>query len=354
MPLFDALSDLLVDDGLELQVAHPTPSGDQGRRGDSASGSWSVPVRSRSVRVGRETFHLRSSRQFLADSALIIAELASTNLDTYGLLMQRRTPVALWGHGKAYVTAANRLDTWLEVRLCQRAVHTIVYTESGAQHLDRQGIPRDKITVAWNSTDTESLRAALQALTDAEIEQFRATHSLTASTAVFVGALDESKRLDLLLDAVPLIQAEIPDFRLAIAGGGPLQRYVDDRAASNAAIRVLPHAGLHTLALLGKTAQVCLVPGRVGLVAIDAMTLGLPLVTTDWRYHAPEHDYLRPAFSVTTQQTPVEFAAGAVSILSHQDERVTMSSAAQREAQQYSVTNMAENMHLAIREALRL
>lgn len=156
--LFETLRNLLRENGLELQVAHPEPTGTLAQRRDSASGDWSVPLRSRRFRVGHNTFAVRNSHRLLADSAVIVAELASTNLDTYRLLLQRRTPVVLWGHGKAYVTRANRLDSWLEKQMCRRAAHVIVYTESGRVHLRKIGIPPSKITVAQNSTDTTELR----------------------------------------------------------------------------------------------------------------------------------------------------------------------------------------------------
>ena len=44
----------------------------------------------------------------------------------------------------------------------------------------------------------------------------------------------------------------------------------------------------HDFALLGCVCDVMVIPGRVGLVAVDAMALGLPLVTTKHDAHAPE------------------------------------------------------------------
>ena len=52
---------------------------------------------------------------------------------------------------------------------------------------------------------------------------------------------------------------------------------------------MLPHADRRTVALMGAVGDICLMPGRVGLVAVDAMTLGLPVVARVVAHAAHAH-----------------------------------------------------------------
>lgn len=45
-------------------------------------------------------------------------------------------------------------------------------------------------------------------------------------------------------------------------------------------------------ALIARASSALLMPGRIGLVAVDALVLGIPIITTDWKYHAPEAEFL--------------------------------------------------------------
>ena len=62
-------------------------------------------------------------------------------------------------------------------------------------------------------------------------------------------------------------------------------------------------------ALIGRVATGLLSPGRISLVAVDALVLGLPILTTSWPFHAPEVDYLPDGSSrLTGPNDPIGFA----------------------------------------------
>ena len=44
--------------------------------------------------------------------------------------------------------------------------------------------------------------------------------------------------------------------------------------------------------MLGAVSDALLMPGSVGLVAVDSFALGTPIITTRWPYHGPEIVYL--------------------------------------------------------------
>ena len=292
VPFFDELARLLGDSDIALSVAHGEPSGAQAARADSRLGAWSVPIRVRELRWGRHRLHYRRVPT-AKDSDVVVAELASTNLDTYLMALFRRRQLMLWGHGKAYVTDSSRLDGRLELWLARRAQRVFVYTKGGADHLRAKGCDPARITVVCNSTDTVALRNAAALVSDERVRELRTELDLGAGSVVcFVGSYDDSKLLPLLLDAVVLAHEQMPELRLLVAGAGPLQHLVDNAASTSTFVRSLPRTDTAALALVGRLSTCMVMPGRIGLVAVDALALGLPIVTTTYAYHAPEAEYL--------------------------------------------------------------
>jgi glycosyltransferase involved in cell wall biosynthesis len=316
VPFFDELGRLLAEADCRLRVVHGEPEGGQAERDDARVGSWSVPIPVRTLRLRGHDLHWRPVLRLARRSEVVVAELASTNLDTYLLALDPRVHLMLWGHGKSYVTEASALDRRLERWLARRARHVFVYTEGGAAFLRSQGYRADRLTVVRNSTDTVGLRRAAAAIRDQDVVAFREKAGLgTGPVAAFIGSFDDSKRLPLLFEAATLAHDRLPGFRLVIAGAGPLQHLVDTAAASLPFVVALPRADVDTLALIGRTAECVVIPGRVGLVAVDALALGLPVVTTSFPHHAPEAEYLSDKVKVVADQTPESLAAALAALL---------------------------------------
>ena len=138
--------------------------------------------------------------------------LASSNLETYGLARDPDVRLMLWGHGRNFTSAGNRLDDRLEGWLCRRASHLFAYTEAGAKHLTSAGIEPSKITVVRNSTDTELLRRHQLECTTAEVDTLRDRLQLGGKRVVlFVGAFDKPKRLPFLFESVDLMHEADPN-----------------------------------------------------------------------------------------------------------------------------------------------
>lgn len=342
VPFFNELSRLLAEAGCELQVVHSPPEGAQALRDDAGAGSWSVPITVRRVRVRGHTLRWRPVLHLTRHSDVVIAELASTNLDTYllALLMHRR--LMLWGHGKAYVTDASNLDRRLEYWLAGRAQRVFVYTEGGAVFLRASGYDPDRLTVVRNSTDTVALRREAAALTDADVSTYRQQLGVgSGPVAAFVGSFDDSKGLPLLFKAAALVHDQVPAFRLIVVGAGPLQRLVDVAADGAAFIVALPRTDGEGLAAIGRVADCLVVPGRVGLVAVDALALGLPIVTTTYPHHAPEAEYLTDAVRVTTEQSAESLAHGIAALLADRPRLAAAQAAAARLGEDLTIEAMA-------------
>ncbi|MFZ0758751.1 MAG: glycosyltransferase, partial [Candidatus Sulfotelmatobacter sp.] len=75
-------------------------------------------------------------------------------------------------------------------------------------------------------------------------------------------------------------------------GGGPEQEKAEGAARGLPWIHFVGPKFGGEKAIFFKMADALLLPGRVGLVVLDAFAAGLPLITVDVPYHGPEMEYL--------------------------------------------------------------
>jgi hypothetical protein len=67
---------------------------------------------------------------------------------------------------------------------------------------------------------------------------------------------------------------------------------------------------------MAKSSVALLNPGRVGLVAVESLVLSLPIVTTEWPFHAPEIDYLTEGHNLFfSNPTAESFAQSAMEMI---------------------------------------
>ncbi|WP_406170459.1 glycosyltransferase family 4 protein [Streptomyces sp. NBC_00996] len=245
----------------------------------------------------------------------------------------------------------NRLEARIKDGLTRQGNWFFAYTEGGADHLALRGFPRSRITVVRNSVDTRALtqagdRACRPGTEEhAQAEALRQRHGLTPHrTALFLGGLDAPKRISFLLDCAVRIARELPGFRLLVAGEG-MDRDLVDAAANRPGSPVVPLGrvtGART-AVLGAVSDIMLMPGRVGLCAVDSFALHTPIVTTDWPWHAPEFEYLAHGHNaLVVPDCPSAYSAAVAALLRDGDRLAALRAACTQSAAEYTVEGMAE------------
>ncbi|WP_322759310.1 glycosyltransferase [Frankia sp. Cr2] len=307
----------LSTDGGELLVVHGTPKGAQLRRADAATAEWAAQTE-----VWNRTFRgielkFRPAVAGLAKRHdVVVMELEAANLNAwYWYLRNTRCPIVLWGHGKSYTAPERRTGRLLEVFLARQASHVMTYTADGREELISAGLLPTRVTAVGNANDSRKLRRlALQSISRRE----SILHELDLSdrvVALYVGGLDADKRIDYLLAAAEHARVREPRFLLVIGGSGELED--DVRAAEkHGAVRWIPRFDQETLARYGAVAEAIWMPGRIGLVAVDSLALGLPVISADYKYHAPEVTYLRPGRELFVfGPTPAEYAESALALM---------------------------------------
>jgi glycosyltransferase involved in cell wall biosynthesis len=295
--------------GFDIDVFHGSAPREWADRKDSRADASFIEVPTRSVRLGSNTVYRKDPGAILERGPydLVILEHAVRNLETYELLA-RRVPVAFWGHGKTYTKAVAGLQERAKMRLALRGRWFFAYTEGGADTVVAAGYPRSQITVVQNAIDSSQLAQDVAAVTPEELEALHAQHGLQGMTALFVGGLDDSKRLPFLLEAARIIGNVHPGFRLLIAGDGAQRSLVEEAARGTGHVRYVGSAHGREKAALMRVADVLAMPGRVGLVAVDSFAAGRPIVTTDWPWHAPEFEYLTEDCAVVSRDDVADYA----------------------------------------------
>src|SRR5262245_19634476 len=87
VPLFDALDRELAQDGIDLCVAHGRPQGAQAARRDAVSAPWAAVVPELTLRIpGGALPTWKRVSPLISPAVVVIAELASTSLNTWHLL----------------------------------------------------------------------------------------------------------------------------------------------------------------------------------------------------------------------------------------------------------------------------
>ena len=295
VPFFDRLVPRLAAQNVHCRVAVPRRALTQTDRGDASHASWLIYGKGRHLRVASRSFSMYGSGSARRGADAVITGLASTSIDTWatlGSVLRRRTPVGVWGHVRNYVSPPSDLDQRLKKLQARRANHVFAYTPGGAQEAERWGVSPERITCVMNTVDTQALLEARGRLTDDVVASFQTKHRLVAGhTSAFVGALDRSKRIAFLAEALDHVWQYDPSFTLLLGGRGA-DRPLLERAVSRGQVVDMGYATADDKAMMGACASTLCMPGRIGLVAVDALALRLPVVTTKWPYHAPEAEYL--------------------------------------------------------------
>lgn len=145
-------------------------------------------------------------------------------------------------------------------------------------------VPGDKIRVIPNGVDPRRLECTD---TPAELASFRRRWAAEDERILFfVGRLVREKGVEVLIDALPEVLASHPEVRAVIAGGG-WWGDLAARAASRGVGHKVTFAGFvpeKDLPRLYAVSEVAVFPSLYepfGIVAIEAMAAGVPVVTSD-------------------------------------------------------------------------
>lgn len=309
---FEGLRKELAERDIECTIAAGSPLAGQAKRGDSVERDWILPIDRKTVSFRGRSVKLAIHPAPWKKADAVILGLEGSSIPVYEALVSksiRGVRVGLWGHAKPYVHPGSRIDLALEKIQMTLADHVFAYTPGGAKYVADQGVHPEKITTVMNTIDTSQLRQDLASISDASANLFCEKLGIDAErTICFVGGLDKSKRVNFLARSLDVLWSIDPTIRLLVGGKGHDEQLLRQAYSRKQALPLGYLTG-HAKAMVLKTSRAVCMPGRIGLVAVDALVAGRPVLTTDWPYHAPEAEYLVEGHSrFTSENDPVSFA----------------------------------------------
>lgn len=355
VPFFKRLIAAAKDEGIHIDVfAGETPTQIRDR-GDSSDATFVRALGTRELTIHGRTIFYKSTAPILRGGYhLVILEHAVRNIETYELLARltgRR--IAFWGHGRTYTKDVSPRQEALKYWLARQANWFFGYTERGVDSVVEHGFPRKRTTVLNNAIDTASLRADLCTISDSDVVEFSGHHDLRGSTALYLGGIDSYKRIPFLLSSAVTAHGLCSDFRLLIAGDGSDRPLVEDFVARNAWASYLGAVFGRDKALALTAAQAVAIPGAIGLVALDSMVAGTPIVTTAFPHHGPEFDYLADGITaIVTTDNIACYAAGLTAFLSDRTRQKDLRARCLIEAEAYTLDLMVCRFLAGIKSAL--
>lgn len=355
VPFFTRLIAAAHEEGIHIDVFGGRTPAETRARGDSSDAAFVHSLQTREVTIrGRALFYKSTSPILHGGYELVVLEHAVRNVETYELLMRLKNHrIAFWGHGRTYTKNSSPAHEAFKYALARRATWFFGYTERSVDAVVKHGFPPNRTTVLNNTIDTAALRADLNMTSGTDLLKFARQHDLRGRTALYLGGIDTYKRIPFLLESAAKAHARCAEFRLMIAGNGSDRPVVEQFAARNSWASYLgPVQGTSKARALA-VAQVLCIPGRIGLVAVDSLVAGTPIVGTEFPYHAPEFDYLEDGVTAVITEDDVDsYAAGLIAILNDRRRLEVVSNQCRVEAQKYSIDDMVSSFVAGLKSAL--
>lgn len=356
VPLFEEVRKLLVADGVNFELAHGQPTAAESSKEDEGVLAWADRVPCKYLLRGHLCWQ-NPSRLASGAELVIVTQENKLLYNLWAMVVKRPKRLAYWGHGRDF--QSGNPGGWSERMkrvLASRVDWWFAYTGLTSRLVRSTGFPVERITDLQNAVDSSELVRQCEAVSDADIENFRAGWGIgTGPIGLFVGSLYTDKRLVFLLEAGARLAARIPGFVLVVVGSGPQSDLIEQAARQYAWLRYGGARFGPEKAICLRAADVMLNPGLVGLGILDSFAAGLPMVTTDCGLHSPEIDYLRSGENgIMTVDTQDAFSGAVQGLITDPALRRKLGAAAKADAAHYTIDNMAQNFRRGVLAALAL
>lgn len=298
---FTLLTSELADHDIELTIFASGVRGAAAARGDAVALPNLISGTSKQLRFAGRSISYAPVPGLWRGADGVILPLKGSSLEVYSAIARRlssRTKLGLWGHVLSYVNDPHPIDMAAETLQMRSSHHVFAYTESGRRDAIRRGVPESRVTAVMNTVQTAPVVDEIARLTPEQVRRFAADRGITGKAFAYVGGLDASKRIDLLADILDELWLRDPSIKVLVGGAGEASALLAPSVAREQTI-MMGRVGPKEKALIAGTSSALLCPGRVGLVAVDALAMRLPLVTMQSRYHAPELEYLTVGHNLT-------------------------------------------------------
>lgn len=337
LPFFERVRDQLAKKDIEFVLLYCEPDPYEKSKVKMVTPEWGVEVKTKHFSLAGRYLYWGGIVKHLKRGDIVIAEHAAKLIDNYLFFALRQIgwiKMGYFGHGENFqATTELKISAIIKKMVLKRVDHWFAYTEVSRQSLLKQSVDDSIITVVNNTLDVpENVNLGQQAPEE--------------NTCVYIGGLYSLKKLPLLIDAATIVQSKITDFKLHFVGDGPDMDVLKEAANTRPWITV--HGGLYGVERDSVLAQsnAILMPGLVGLIAIDSFQFERPILTSDAGEHSPEIAYLEDNYNClidTGNVTAQSYAELMVKYLEDKTLQSKLKDGCRQSAERYSIDNMAEN-----------
>lgn len=209
--------------------------------------------------------------------------------------------VYLWGHGcrgnEAFINMfIKRISSYLYAGF-------FLYGNYARDLLIDRGFNKDKLHVIYNSLDYDTQLDNRKRAKTSNI--YKDYFKNANKTIYFIGRLNQSKRLDMLIGALAILKDRGSYYNLVLIGDGDsnesLRKYASQKGIDNVWFYGECYDDTQ-LSNLIYNADLCVSPGNIGLTAIHSLSYGTPVVThNSFMNQGPEFE------AVTDRETGMFF-----------------------------------------------
>jgi glycosyltransferase involved in cell wall biosynthesis len=334
---------------INLVVAAGSPSGGDKARGDSVKDFQYLDLSQCEFTVpkGRGRLLVRRPPRGWLRADLVILEHATRNLDSYLIIGIRRPcskPTGLRSHGMTIAERQTPLQSSIQRWMLRNTSWLFAYTDGSAARGIANGAQPKLTSVLNNTFDYSQLKEAIKDVSNVEFDDDR-------WVATYIGGLDAAKRIDVLIRVAKRVHEIDPRFLLFVGGKGDMEEYVKN-ADESPWLEYLGNVDDRAKARIASRARMMLIPGRVGLAAIDSFVMETPIVAMGWEFHAPEFEYLTSANSVVVSNDENSYLAAILDFMNDPGRLTSLTNNASADADKYPIAAMIDNFACGIVAAL--
>ncbi|MGD9731527.1 MAG: glycosyltransferase [Desulfamplus sp.] len=225
---------------------------------------------------------LATSKEFDAIIYLGDVHFLSTWIScSIGRLMGKR--VLMWTHG--FLSREVGLKRMLRTSFYKLSHGLLLYGNRAARICHEFGFNKDSLYVVFNSLDYQKQIKLRKHIDTKMISQFRQKTFANSKWPILIATcrLTPKKKLDMLINSVSNLAKKGINVNALIVGDGPDRDYLEQLSTQkNTNDRVLFWGACHSeeqLALFFTMADICVMPGEVGLTCLHSFAYGTPVIT---------------------------------------------------------------------------
>lgn len=313
--------------------------------------TWAVEIVNRYLKFGLFRVIWQPALLKACQADLVIIEQSNSLLLNYFFLflrLLRFKKVAFWGHGRnLQATQQNAFSEKIKQLLIPRVDWWFAYTVVSVELVSKTGFPIERITNVQNTIDTEGFQQALDRVDPSQLARLRDELGINSpNVLLYCGRMTAGKGLDFLLDTLVGVKAHVPDLHVLFVGGGPQEQQI--RRFSN------QHPWAHFIgpkfgeerAIYFRLSKALTVPSHLGLVVIDSLIAGTPVITTTSHSHGPEIAYLESGYNGRISESNLASYVRAISdFLESPAEQERLRDGCLKTSGRYSLNAMVRNFH---------